>query len=181
MGVKRLFVAIYPSPQAAAWLAERAAALRVRARAVPPDQIHMTALFLGDTDDRQLPEVIESIRRSAAGIDPFSLTVLRLITLPQRGPARLIAAETDAPPGLVEIVRRLVTRLARPNQKESSRPYLPHLTLARFGGSGGPRLEVEVPQADRPTFGVSHLALMESHLRPDRAEHRLVERIGIES
>ncbi|CAG0983368.1 RNA 2',3'-cyclic phosphodiesterase [Phycisphaerales bacterium] len=181
MGVRRLFVAVYPPPRAAAWLAERLASLSLPpARATATDQLHMTLLFLGETDDLRLPRVIESIQRSASGIAPFQLTVQRLITLPLRGPPRLLAAETSAPPGLVEITRRLVTRLARPSQKQRPKAFLPHITLARFRGSGGPKVEVEVPEPDRPTFPVDHVALMESHLRPDRAEHRLIERVSLE-
>ena len=87
----RLFVAIHPP-------AERSQAMLTALknpgdlppfRATPPDQVHMTLQFIGDTPAKDLENTIESVRRSASGLAAFDLTPLRLITLPERGPAQI--------------------------------------------------------------------------------------------
>jgi 2'-5' RNA ligase len=135
----------------------------------------MTLQFIGDTPAREVDEVSESVRRAAAGIAAFTLTAQRLLTLPQRGPARLVAAETDRPPGLLEIQSRLVTRLAR-RAKPERRDFLPHVTLGRFRAPApGVRIASDLPADGGPlAFAVTRLALMSSDLRPQGAIHREV-------
>jgi 2'-5' RNA ligase len=88
--------------------------------------------------------------------------------LPERGEARLIALETTAPPALLEVQRRLARRLAANRGRGSRSPFLPHMTLARFGGSGGGRVEASVPP---DAFFITELLLMQSVLLPDGACH----------
>jgi 2'-5' RNA ligase len=170
----RLFVAIYPAPEVTLALLRALSALPLgAARILPADQVHLTLQFIGDTPASDLEEVSESLRRSAAGVAPFTLTATRLLTLPERGPARLVAAEADRPAGLLEVHRRLVSRLAR-RVKPERRDYLPHITLARFRHPvPGARLEQPLPPAGGPwSFPVTRLALMKSDLRPEGAVHR---------
>src|SRR4051812_8132300 len=110
----RLFVAIHPPPQVSEGMLGVLAKLSLPAsRTTPAEQVHLTLQFIGDTPTKDLDDVIESVQRSAAGVKSFTLTPLQLITLPERGPAQLVAAQTDAPAQLMEVHRRLVARLAR--------------------------------------------------------------------
>jgi hypothetical protein len=61
----------------------------------------------------------------------ISLSVDRLIALPERGDARLIAADASAPPVLIELQKRLAQRLVRTRPKRE-REFRPHLTLGAF-------------------------------------------------
>jgi RNA 2',3'-cyclic 3'-phosphodiesterase len=157
-----------------------------RYRPTPEDQVHLTVQFIGDTDARQLPEVRESVERSASGIARFTLTPLRTVTLPRQGPARLIACETDLPANLAELHRRLAHRLARNLKERTRESFLPHLTLARFASpAGGVRIDeaIEAPGgADDATgaFLIDHVSLMSSQLRPDGAIHREMARFDLE-
>ena len=169
----RLFVSIAPPENAAR---EMLRALRkldlppaARARETALAQLHMTVQFIGEVEDRHLAGVQESVERSAAGLPAFELRVTRLATLPERGPVRLVAAFTDAPPQLLELHRRLVARLARTPRGKKKDRFNPHLTLARFGAAGTPpRLDAE--RIGTP-FRVGHVLLMRSILRPTGAEH----------
>jgi len=103
--------------------------------ATPTEQVHLTLQFIGDTAERELDDVRESVARSCAGIDPFILTPRRLVSCPlnrSRGRARLIALETDLPSAMTELHRRLASRLARPKRGradvEKDR-FVPHITL----------------------------------------------------
>ncbi len=166
----RLFVAIYPPSQLSG---ELLSALQSHDlpdhRTVPPHQVHVTLHFIGDTPTKQLDTTIKSVERATAGISEFDLTVQQLITLPQRGPSRLIAAETDRPPELLEIQRRLVTRLARSPRRDATDRFRPHLTLCRFKK---PKRGIELENPlDCISFRVDKVALMKSTLRSDGAQH----------
>jgi RNA 2',3'-cyclic 3'-phosphodiesterase len=175
--VLRLFVAAYPSPEVVERLLEHAARLAPPGRRlVAPEQVHMTIQFVGDTDPRELPEVEESVRRSAAGLSSFELRPHRLMTLPPGPRPRLIAVETDAPPSLVELHRRLATRLARNSRERPGDRFLPHLTVCRYGGLSGPKVNEPI---DGPRFAVNDVRLMRSILGPSGAQHVEVIRVGL--
>lgn len=189
----RLFVAAYP-PLALArnWL-DLLPGLDLPAhRQTPPEQVHLTLQFIGDTAPADLPRVLESVQRSTSGIPPFRLAPLRLISLPHGAPARLIAIETDAPAPLMELHRRLAQRLARRARRNPETPdrFTPHLTLCRFAppapGVARSR-DVSVHHADpdlsspAAPFPVEFVHLMASDLRPTGAVHRAIQSFPLAS
>lgn len=148
-------------------------------RTTPREQVHVTVHFIGDMDARRLDDTIESVERSASGLHTFVLTPLRLVALPERGHPRLVALETDAPPPLVELHRRLVHRLARPARKAEREGagrdrFLPHFTLCRFAHG------VRAEQIDRPVsidpIPVGHVSLVSSVLHAAGARHEELRR-----
>jgi len=169
----RLFVAVYPPPElAAAMQAASDAPGLPPHRAVPVEQIHLTLLFIGDTDPKALDRAKESVELAAKGIEAFELTPTRLISLPEKKPPRLIAAETDAPPPLLELHRRLARSLLPSPRKDPADRYRPHMTLRRFrDAAAGFRID---PALDVEPFAVDRICLMRSVLRPEGAEHREV-------
>ncbi len=177
----RLFVAIYPPADFVAAALEAIAALDLPPhRPTPAAQIHLTLQFIGDTPAKDLEDVLQSVRRSASGIGAFTLSPQRYITLPPRS-ARLVALQTDAPPRILELHRRLALRLARAPRQDPADRFLPHLTLARFqrgSPQGRPPRRLESP-ADLPAFPVQRVQVMRSVLRPDGAEHREVEQVEL--
>jgi RNA 2',3'-cyclic 3'-phosphodiesterase len=169
----RLFVAAYPPADAANAMLGALAALEPAPdpphRRTPVDQVHLTLQFIGGVDERSLPVVIESVKRSVSGLAAFELTPRRLVSFPERGTPRLIAMETDAPPELLEVQRRLALRLARQPRRAAGDKFRPHLTLARFSGLAHPE-RVDQPVELAP-FRVGEVMLMRSRLHSDGARH----------
>jgi 2'-5' RNA ligase len=176
-GTLRLFVAIYPPKDVRQSMLAAVEPPETPHRMTAVDQVHMTIQFIGETREKDLTEVVDSVHRAAAGIAAFPLKPLRLISLPERGAPRLIAVETDAPSGLMELHRRFAMRLARSPRAKASDRFLPHLTVCRFTGSGTPgRLERAMEMRE---FECGGLRVMRSVLKPDRAEHVLVEEVPL--
>ena len=177
----RLFVAVHPPEEVRRACLESLELLDPRPdprhRATPPEQVHLTLQFVGHVPEREMPEIAESVERSAAGVGGFRLTPLKLVTFPERGTARLIAVELDAPAGLMEVRRRLVKRLAREPRREDPERFRPHMTLLRFAGDARPK-RVERGVA-LPGFDVSEIVLFRSVLRPGGAVHSEVLRAGL--
>ena len=89
----------------------------------------------------------------------------------------MIAMETDAPAGLLELHRRLAMRLARSPRAKTGDRFLPHLTLCRFSGVGRPeRVEARV---EIPVFECRGVSVMRSVLRAEGAEHSVVEEVEL--
>lgn len=177
----RVFIAIDPPEEIARALLDRTRALDLpgQPRLTPLHQVHMTLHFVGDTPASEMDATAESVRRAAAGVPAFSLELLRLITLPERGPARLVAAMTSAPPGLLEIQRRLVARLARKVRSRQGQRFTPHITLCRFAS---PRRFTLAEGASRldGAFDVTAIRLMRSTLSQAGAVHHEVLRVELE-
>ncbi|MGD9693774.1 MAG: RNA 2',3'-cyclic phosphodiesterase [Phycisphaerales bacterium] len=174
----RLFVAVYPASEVARAMLGLLDEVELgEHRVTPSEQVHMTLQFVGDTPSGKVEEVVETVRRAAGGIEGFVLQPRRLITLPERGGARLMALETDGPPPLLELQRRLASRLARKARREKGDRFLPHLTLCRF------REGAQVERVDREVevegFAVREVKVVRSVLRPSGAEHAVVGSVGL--
>jgi 2'-5' RNA ligase len=166
----RLFVAVYPPVETARALLEALRRLELpNHRLVPVEQVHMTLHFIGDTPAPQLEKTKETVRLSTGGVKEFDLTPQRLITLPERGRARLVAAEADRPAGLMEIQRRLAVRLARSARRNASDRFRPHLTLCRFRSPAAMARIDEGVEVE--PLAVREIRLMRSTLRPQGAQH----------
>ena len=169
----RLFVAVYPPADVTRALLDELAGLELPDhRLVPPRQVHMTLHFIGDTPPQELEATIETVRRSTGGLLIFSLAPRRLITLPPRRRARLVAAEAEGPAALLELQRRLVRRLARAARRNPGDRFRPHLTLCRFKAPAA-IAAIDQPIAVAP-FPVRQIELMRSTLTAQGAQHEAV-------
>jgi len=174
----RMFVGLYPPPDAAASLAGLLEGLDLPAhRRTPVEQLHMTVQFIGDVPLAEVDGVVESVGRSASGLGAFELVPARLMSLPERGAARLVAVETDAPPIMMELHRRLVHRLAAQPRPRSGDRFVPHITLCRFASpAAGVRVDQPVRNA---AWRIDRVRLMRSILRAEGAEHLLVAEFAL--
>ncbi len=167
----RLFCALHADPVAAQQLIAAVETLESLPdhRLTPLPQVHMTLLFIGDVDARDLDEVKESVLRAATAVEPLQWGVDRIGTLPVRGAARTVAALGPSSRGLDELHRRLSQRLARSSK---NRPFLPHMTLARFTPA---RSGFKLDQAFAgPLLRFDTLDLVLSRLLPSGAEHQRI-------
>ena len=175
---QRLFVGVYPPPEVALALVAALAQIDLPPhRVTSPEQVHLTLQFIGDTPASDLERTIETVRRATAGVGPFTLTPHQLIALPRRGPSRLLAAETDAPASLLELQRRLSSRLARSPRRRPGDRFLPHLTLCRFRNPA--RIEARPSILAVEPFSVDRIVLMKSTLRPVGAVHEIVDSVEL--
>ena len=138
---RRLFLALWPDATLRSVAAGRVAVLVPRDRGRPqrPDQLHVTLVFLGPVAEERLDDV----RAVAAGVSgtPFTVVLDRLEHW--RKPRVLCLAASDVPAPLNSVVEQLRAALADRRLPTESRPYRPHLTLARKVGRFEGPTEVE--------------------------------------
>lgn len=126
---RRLFFALWPDDDTRAKLARvtDSAPLHRAARPVPPDKMHITLVFMGNTPaDRQ--KCFEQAADSVTG-EPFRLVLDHCGHFPR--PRVFWFGPTEYPEILAVLVKELVSALEACGFEPESRPFRPHVTLAR--------------------------------------------------
>jgi 2'-5' RNA ligase len=133
----RLFIAVHFTPAIEEALVALIAALgrdpsARAARWVRRENLHVTLKFLGDTDDRRLPDVFAAVALAAAGLEPFALTVANLGCFPNTARPRIVwAGIGEGAARLTALAQDLDTHLAARGFAREERPFSAHITLAR--------------------------------------------------
>ncbi len=100
---------------------------------VNPDSIHLTLKFLGNIASDRTGEITRAMEAAAQGIPSFHLEVKDLGVFPNLKRVQVvwvgISGEVDK---LGEFQQRLESNLAHLGFAPESRPFTPHLTLARL-------------------------------------------------
>ena len=163
---RRLFFAV--SPDAASREALRRLQAEVcpaGARRVRPAGLHLTLVFLGDCDEATQARLAAAA--AAVAVPPFELVLDRTGTFRS---GVLWTAPTATPEPLAKLAAALASAARAAGVATESRPFRPHLTLARHAAPGavtGPHPPV--------AWRVSEFALYASRLLPSGAVH---ERVG---
>lgn len=126
---RRLFFALWPDDDTREELARVAHAVPLHraARRVPPEKMHITLAFMGDTPaDRQ--KCFEQAADSVTG-EPLHLTLDFFGHFPR--PRVFWFGLKSTPTILGELVDRLVLAIEPCGFEPESRPFRPHVTLAR--------------------------------------------------
>ena len=163
----RLFYAVFVPNEVANRLAEAQKGLVGRWKPVPPHQMHLTMLFLGDVPEERLGE-LEGIGRDVAmGVPAFTARVKGTGHFPEAGNPRVWFAKVEGK-GFEELAQGLKTALP---DFADAKPFKPHVTLARKKGPA-PRVAPVVFDLE---FPVRKLALVESRLSPRGPSYEIVE------
>lgn len=100
---------------------------------VNPDSIHLTLKFLGNIASDRTGEITKAMEAAAQGIPSFHLEVKDLGVFPNLKRVQVVwvgvSGEVDK---LGEFQQRLESNLAHLGFAPESRPFTPHLTLARL-------------------------------------------------
>jgi 2'-5' RNA ligase len=156
-----------------------------RARGVRPEGVHLTLCFLGETDGRQLTPLLEAIRLAFGRHPPLRLRVAGGGTFPAGRPARVAWLGVEAPAELAEL-QADVSRAAvfAAGIQPESRPFHPHLTLARpiepWPRPTAERFAAAARRSFGEAFEVGRGVLMESHLGSGGSRYEVVESFSLE-
>jgi RNA 2',3'-cyclic 3'-phosphodiesterase len=103
---------------------------------VERDNLHVTLLFLGEVEDRQLHEVCRAVATGCAGHEGFTLTVGGVGAFPNlRRPRTLWVGLGMGTQQLIALHDDLEERLLELGcYRREERSYTPHITLGRIRG-----------------------------------------------
>ena len=170
----RLFLGFRLPDQAArelsAW--QHAELERDRVRVVPPENLHVTIAFLGSRPAEELEPIGSALREAVRGVAEPVLTPARYRETRSVGMLVLDDDEGRATRIAEDAQRRLAALGVYEPEK---RPWLPHITLARFRER--PRLSPSIPELGPVTL--SDAAVYMSRLRPTGAQYEVVESVPL--
>jgi 2'-5' RNA ligase len=102
---------------------------------VPMENWHVTAAFLGNVEPQAMVSLDAAVAAVVTEFPPFTFTLSALEWFPSVTKPRLLALRVDACVRLLAFQSELARALRREGFHTESRPYRPHLTLARLKGS----------------------------------------------
>jgi RNA 2',3'-cyclic 3'-phosphodiesterase len=184
----RAFVAIELPDDLRATLAREQSRLRASCqrnrdiRWTAPESLHLTLRFLGEIAADRVAAVIAALQ-SIGPHDQFEVDVRGFGFFPDSRRPHVMWAGLEAPPSLGELARQVDAALAKLGFPSESRPFTPHLTLARFRTPRADRALLEAVGSPSSTgvgrFHVNEFFLFESRLLPGGAEHTKIARFAL--
>ena len=132
---------------------------------MPPENLHLTLRFLGDTDSQIIPELTLRINAVISEIKSFAIPIGEVFAFPPSRP-HVIAISLLLTEELAQIVQALENSVIASGFAPETRPFLPHLTLGRLRDRRFPDLE-NIPFNLPQILTVNELILF----RSDRGEY----------
>ncbi|GEM88320.1 RNA 2',3'-cyclic phosphodiesterase [Meiothermus granaticius] len=165
----RLFYAIFPPKAIQQALVPTQEALRHYKgwKLAPPEQLHITLLFLGEVHNEGLEHVSQVGRTVARSVPPFEVRLGGTGYFPASGSPRVwfVKAEGEGLEPLASGLRRALPEFERAER------FHPHLTLARKKGPA-PRIG---PQVLGLRFQAKAVCLVESRLEKSGSKYEVLE------
>lgn len=139
-------------------------------RPVKPENIHFTLRFLGRTADGELPGLIDAGREVSRLLAPFRIEMRGGGVLPGEARPRVFFLGVGRGCSrLAEMARLLNRALGARGYPEPGRPFLAHLTVARFRGvPDGPLVRELQSRSEKfsRSIEVREFRLLDSELTP---------------
>lgn len=147
-------------------------------RWVDPTGIHLTLAFLGELDDEKLKKAVAAATYAAAQSRPFSYRLSGLGTFGPAHDPRVLWMGISELSGLLDMAQHTLTlALEQQGFAPDTRPFSPHLTLARIKTRLNPeKLQLlqqllSRSQTTSPDYHVTYLSVMKSELSASGARY----------
>jgi 2'-5' RNA ligase len=151
-------------------------------RLTPPEQLHLTLVFIGNVDEASARRV-EDVLVPSIAISPFTLELGACGMFPSSGRPRVLwLGVSRGSEELAELHRTVSGRLDQVGVQQEDRTYHPHLTIGRWRDGG--RRSARQAYAAAPwavSTRVDHVTLFLSRLSPRGAEHTVIGRTPLQS
>lgn len=150
-------------------------------RYVKTKGLHLTLHFLGYLDERQINQVKIVLKNVAKNYKKTELVVGKIDAFPSLAKPRVIflSSKEKGRDTLIDLQKELGRELEEAGLSVESRPWQPHLTLARIVGPCQFKSENLIPP--KLTIGVESLELMESQTLESGAEYEILESYELKS
>jgi 2'-5' RNA ligase len=168
----RLFMAVELDDDARLAVAAEQARVRRRvddagARWVRPELMHLTLVFIGQVDDTRVP-AFHAAMSTPVQLPPFRIQLGGVGVFPERGGPRVLwLGVRDGAAQAVALQRLVAERLEPLGVRRETRPFHPHVTLARWKEQASRSIRDRVVHPEAPavaTVNVGRITLLASTL-----------------
>ena len=146
-----------------------------------PAAVHLTVRFLGETTEEQRHQLQERCRRLTARQKPFTLTVQEAGCFPNvQAPNIIWLGLQPADKTLVQLQANMEQVAQAVGFAAEPKPFRPHLTIGRLRHTierpigqvlAGALATIQPSHSPTPTFVVTSIVHMQSHLEPTGAHY----------
>lgn len=192
----RTFIAIELPPDVRARVAQHIACLRherpeVRASWSREGNLHLTLKFLGNVSVADIYKVSDAVARATKSAPSFELTFCGCGTFPPQGRPTVLwigagsagirppSAQLLSPSDLDRLHNSIENELDTAGFPRDSRPFRPHLTIARLRQSQGARQLADLHKSlgfASIGFDVSEVVVFKSELLTQGSKHTAISR-----
>lgn len=176
----RLFLAVFPTPEAQAVAARATDALRATRGGnsvswVKRENLHFTLRFLADQDDAGLARALLAAREAAAARAPFEVALGGLGAFPTAKRARVLwAGLEDGAEAMRKLSVTLEKALAKHGFPAADHDFEPHLTLGRVRTPADWTERLVKAASPEVRFKVERIVLVQSALAPGGSRYDVV-------
>lgn len=162
-------------------LARRARDARVDVRWTSPTTYHVTLKFLGWVQPEVLPAITDAMIAATRGTDKLTIRIAKLGGFPSLDDPRVLWAGVEAGPGrdaLVALAGRLEARLVELGFPAETRPFTPHVTIARTETRGASALVIPVSEQMFSETRVDGITLIETETKSTGSVYTDIRKIS---
>jgi 2'-5' RNA ligase len=103
-------------------------------RASPANQIHITLRFIGDIDERRIPDVVSAVEAACSGTKPFEVSLKGAGCFPDARRPSVVWVGAEPSETLSGIAGRLSKELDSRGIDYDRKPFKSHVTIGRCRG-----------------------------------------------
>ncbi len=147
-------------------------------RPSPVSQTHITLLFLGETDERYVPKVVQAVRKASEDVSPFEIAIKGVGAFPDVRRPRVVWTGAEPANVLAKLSKGIASNLSGIDY--DSKPFKSHITIGRCQGPVDVSGLVERHSGEElARFVCDEILVMRSVLGPSGARHSVVERVPL--
>jgi 2'-5' RNA ligase len=138
-----------------------------------PENLHVTLRFVGEVDGREAQDLDDAL--SAIRAPAFTLSLAGIGKFGEGRNSRSLWVGVEPNPALVHLRDKVESAAVRAGQPPERRKFKPHVSLARFKGVSGPRMQDYLARHGlyrASPFEVRQFTLFSSFLSHNGAIHR---------
>jgi len=159
----------------------RASSSATSVKWVAPENLHWTLQFLGDVDERDIPEVCQAVATAAAESSAFDIEARGAGAFPSaERPRTLWIGAGEGAREMAVLQAGVERRLRKRGYRGEERRFVPHITLGRAGRKGHPQSLAselaEVATYDAGSMLVDEVTVYSSQLGPDGPTYDVLAR-----
>jgi len=149
-------------------------------RWVPPENLHLTLRFIGDTEEPRVQDIIDTVGR--IDVKSFEIILSGLDTF-GHGKPRALWVGVELNPTLVKLQDKIERAVQSAGLPPETRKFTPHVTLARFKRTKPSKI---VPYLEAngaftlPSLEIQHFTLFSSQLSHRGSTYRIEHQFGLQ-
>lgn len=150
-----------------------------RIRWIPPENMHLTLRFFGDTPGKRVPDIVQALRQAVTNQPSFTMVLNRTGVFGSKHNPRVIWLGFEENPEINQLKSSIMKSLEEIGMFEDRQNFVPHLTIARIKRLSDKVYFQKVIDTYKDRFYqeifCDKLVLYESILEPAGARYKVIE------